>query len=155
MSYPYETIPWDVEKMRRLTAEAQRRRITYLFGGKHALDSEIAGWKLGIDCSGWVRYLFKWCAGTTIPDGSWNQAAWCESQGFKSYGKAGYLLNAGLKDGRVRLATFAGHPGHIWLCWMGRTYESYGGHGPGSRAWSTPGLVARVQHVFVLTDPVV
>lgn len=152
MPYPYETIPWDVEKMRRLTAEAQRRRIFYLFGGKHTLDSEIADWKFGIDCSGWVRYLFKQCAGLTIPDGSWMQRAWCEERNFKAYGKAGYLANAGLKDGRVRLCTFAGNPGHIWLVHNGQTFESYGGHGPGSRAWYTPGLVARVQRVFVLTD---
>lgn len=153
MSEPFKTVAWDSGKMKMLTAAAQARNIRYDFGGKHALKTRIENWNRGIDCSGWVRYLFWQCAGINIPDGSWNQAKWCEQQGFKSYGKAGYLMNARLHDGRLRLCQFAGNPGHIWFVLNGRTYESYGGHGPGSRRWSTPGLVARVQKVFVLTEP--
>lgn len=146
---------FDVKKLLSLTSAAQKRKIPYAFGVKHALGSDVSVWSSGIDCSGWVRYvIYQCCKQIKIPDGSWNQAAWAEAQGFKSYGKAGYLANAGLKDGRVRLCQFTGNPGHIWFTWNGMTYESYGGNGPGSRKWNTLGLLTRVQHVFVLTNPI-
>jgi hypothetical protein len=73
-------------------------------------------------------------------------------QGKPSYDEG----NAGLEDGRLRIAFIAtkpGHVGHVWLILNGKTIESWGGHGPGRRSWNVKALRERVTSCYVLTNP--
>lgn len=91
-----------------------------------------------IDCSGFARSSVKFASGGKIvmPDGSYQQGDWFAAQGFKRTDNS----NCALNDGHLRVCIH--HPdhidetGHIWFVVGGRTIESYGGHGPGSRAWN-------------------
>lgn len=128
--------------------------IPYTFGGKAAPGAKPADLAGGIDCSGYVAWLMYDATDLHVhmPSGSVLQRSWCRRMGFKNYGKLGYLANCLKKDNRLRIAFFAGSPGHVWLILNGQTIESYGGHGPGRRsAISNP--LMRVQECFVLTEP--
>lgn len=145
------TIEIDRQQLVDDTAEARRKGIGYRLGAKAADIGCIPGPGKQIDCSGWMRVLLRRAANAIIPDGSWLQREWCESQGFKKsvYTKDG----AGLKDGRVRIAFIRpkqGRAGHVWLVWMGGTFESYYRNGPGRRPWDTKTLKARCTDVYVL-----
>ena len=91
-----------------------------------------------IDCSGFVRSAVKFASGgkITIPDGSFQQGDWFAAQGFKKTDPANCALNAG----HLRICVH--HPdrldgtGHIWFVINGKTLESYGEHGPGSREYN-------------------
>lgn len=106
-----------------------------------------------IDCSGYVRYCMA-RLGVEIPDGSQNQRAWFAAQGFKhsTYNAGG----AGREDGLLRVAFASPKPGdawprHVWFVLNGRTIESYGGVGVGSRKWDDSKLKSIVSACFVIT----
>ena len=105
-----------------------------------------------IDCSGWVRAAVGVAAKgrLILPDGSVCQNDWCGRHGLKRSDAEALHL----RDGLTRIAFIrasAAHPvGHVYLARDGRTLESYGGHGPGSRAVSAPVLVAETTDVYVL-----
>jgi hypothetical protein len=128
--------------------------VPYKFGGKAAPSASPSDLIKGIDCSGYVAWLMYDASDLKVrmPSGSVQQRSWCRKMGFKNYGKLGYLANCLKKDNRLRIAFFAGSPGHVWLIFNGQTIESYGGHGPGRRSAISAPLM-RVQECFVLTDP--
>jgi hypothetical protein len=107
-----------------------------------------------VDCSGYVRWLIWHITRNhlTIPDGSWNQNKWAMD----------YLLrpcpysDCAEVDDRLRIAFMSpgkNKHGHVWVVCNGRTIESYGGHGPGRRAWNVRSLLSRVSTCYVLTAP--
>jgi len=109
-----------------------------------------------LDCSGVVRYVLHRAGIHDVPDGSQAQLAWCRQKGFKT---SSYDANgAGRCDGALRIA-FASPKGgkawprHVWFIHNGRTYESYAGHGVGSRQWNNPKLTSIVSACYVLTRP--
>lgn len=110
---------------------------------------------ISIDCSGFVRAAIAYAtnSGLILPDGSVNQHAWCNMMRLKVSRFAALLL----KDGAVRIAFIAPnrqHPiGHVFLCRNGKTMESYGGHGPGSRSPLVHVLHLLTTDVYVLTPP--
>lgn len=144
----------EIDKQRLLAKESECRElgVPYKFGAKAAMTATPADLKKGIDCSGYVQWLVHQASGKLMPSGSVLQRSWCRKMGFKSYGKLGYLANCLLKDHRLRIAFFAGSPGHVWLVLDGQTIESYGGHGPGRRSAIAAPLM-KVQECFVLTEP--
>lgn len=91
---------------------------------------------------------------TVLPDGSVRQHDWCERVGLKPSTPAALLL----PDGWVRIAFIVPTPdrpvGHVFLCRRGRTYESWGGHGPGRRSVLAPirggALLGAVGAVYIL-----
>jgi cell wall-associated NlpC family hydrolase len=88
-----------------------------------------------IDCSGFVRIIWFKVFDNVIPDGSWHQNNWLVQKGYKP----GKKLDCFKKDGKLRILYMAPKgkkPGHIAFCLNGRTYESYGGNGPGSRLFT-------------------
>jgi hypothetical protein len=148
-----KTIEISRHKLLEDTATALHAGVHYRFGAKAADIAQVPHAGTSIDCSGWVRVLLRRAAGITIPEGSWGQREWCESQGFKhsTYDRDG----AGRMDGRVRIGFIRqrqGRSGHVWLIYMGSTLESWGGHGVGRRPWNTKVLL-QCKDVFVLTDP--
>lgn len=106
-----------------------------------------------IDCSGFVRLMIYKACGVLIPDGSWYQGKWFEDQGFK----VSTTEACKLKDGVLRLLwmtpTQGSGTGHIAFCLDGRTYESYGGKGVGSRLFSGLSKFQKVSKVFVVAHP--
>lgn len=136
-------------------------RIPYRWGGK--VRPLSADWwtalQKGLDCSGFVQWVFWKAFGETIPEGSLSQWEWCDKRGFKAYGRAGYVANCLWKDHRVRVAFIApvyrngelAEAGHVWVIYDGQTYECYGGHGFGSRHPLTPALLRRVKECYVIT----
>lgn len=125
--------------LRRLYAYRDRcLGIGYELGGKArdpgAFVPDYA--RRGIDCSGWVRAAVAVATSGRLlmPDGSVNQHDWADRVGLKVSSRAALLF----PDGLLRLAFLVPselHPiGHVFLCRNGRTLESWGGHGPGSRS---------------------
>jgi hypothetical protein len=96
-----------------------------------------------------VRLLvFKAC-GVVLPDGSWNQGQYLREHGFK----VSRPIDCFRRDGYLRVLVMRakdGRPGHIAFCLNGRTYESYGGHGPGSRLFTMLTTFQRTATVYVL-----
>lgn len=95
-----------------------------------------------IDCSGYVRYVLARATSQRLilPDGSWEQRAWCETRlrQLARYADVAYakedpsrLFIAFIEPGAIG----PGKAGHVWLVLAGRTLESYGGVGVGSRPW--------------------
>lgn len=151
-SYPWRSLPVDPERMRRYLALCASRGIGYRLGAKaHVLDAVPPDYD-EIDCSGWVRAAVAVATDgrVILPDGSVQQNDWCASVGLKRSGPAALRLFDGLtRIGFLRPSQ--AHPvGHVYLCRLGRTLESWGGHGPGSRLVSTPVLSARTTDVYVL-----
>lgn len=124
----------------------------YKLGAKAPFTAQLADIK-EIDCSGFVRLLIHKGCGVVIPDGSFNQGSWFESNHFKVSDTA----SCKLKDGILRLLWMTpkqgGGIGHIAFCLNGNTYESYGGHGPGSRMFTGLSKFQKVAKVFVLAYP--
>lgn len=137
--------PVNFVKFADFKARCYAAHIPYLWGGKAPHPgSGLVDFPLGIDCSGFFRALMMYaCEGAMhgLPDGSYTQGDWLAAQGFKQTDPA----NCANSDGRVRVCIH--HPdhmdeaGHIWVVVGGQrvhSVESYGGHGPGERAWNAP-----------------
>ncbi len=129
-------------------------RVPYVFGAKpRPLTGGPEALARGVDCSGYVRWLMFHCSSVRylFPDGSTHQAEWCRERGFKN---TSYRLNAGWKDGRLRLCFYrpkGRRAGHVWFVLNGQTIESAGGRGPTRRSWLTPVLYSRCEECYVLT----
>ncbi len=152
LSYPWHSAPVDPEKLRQYLAVCMARGIGYKLGAKA---DDLAGEPPDydhIDCSGWVRAAVAVASGgqTTLPDGSVNQNDWCAASGLKRSTFAACRL----QDGLTRIAfirpTLKHAIGHVYLARNGRTLESWGGHGPGSRLVTTHVLSAETTDVYVL-----
>ncbi|BCM88825.1 hypothetical protein IAD21_00667 [Abditibacteriota bacterium] len=155
------TTPVNLLVLRRVFAAQAARGIHYRLGGKApTLNAAPAQLDSGIDCSGEVRLLLHQATGgtLTLPDGSWNQRAWCETHLEEvPYSQA---LHAG--NGELFIAFITpgmrgvGRIGHVWLVLgqgqshLATTMESYGGHGIGSRPANTPVLLRQVHKCFRL-----
>lgn len=163
----YQTLLLPARSLIALTHECQARGVGYALGAK-APEPVFKGQRLtapppftAIDCSGFFRFALYACAGrVVVPDGSSNQNDWLRTGSFKHHevtgDPQGYAA-ANPSDGRLRVCVCRredGHAyGHIWFTWNGRTYESYGGHGPGSRAVVNGILEHLCDDVYVLTGP--
>lgn len=155
------TTPVNVSVLRRIFAAQVARRISYRLGGKaptlNAAPGQLAS---GIDCSGEARLLLHQASGglLTLPDGSWNQRAWCEGH----LKEVPYSQTLHADEGELFIAFItpntsgAGRVGHVWLvqgrgaAHLATTMESYGGHGIGSRPANTPVLIRQVHKCFRL-----
>lgn len=151
-SYPWHSAPLDPEKLRQYLAVCMARGIGYALGAKaDDLAGEPPDYE-NIDCSGWVRAAIAVATQgqTILPDGSVNQNDWCAAQGLKRSTFAACRL----QDGLTRIAFIrpsAAHAiGHVYLARNGRTLESWGGHGPGSRLLTTHVLSAETTDAYVL-----
>jgi len=146
--YHWSAIPIDDIKLLDLTSRCVNR-VKYKYAAKAPnINCKPTAIKR-IDCSGFVRWLIHNASNgeVTMPDGSWNQNAWCHSLGLK---KTAYS-NCALLDNRLRIAFIGCHPiGHVWLCFNSKTIESYGGHGVGRQSWRV--YQKKVDICYVLTD---
>ena len=151
-AYPWPHLDLDVDLLLTLSERTCQPGNQYRLGGKapslSADSATIAG--RGIDCSGYVRWIVYRSSEVVMPDGSWIQAAWADTQGFKHSD----VPSGALEDGRVRLAYMkplsSGGVGHIALIHNGYTIESSGKRGPGRRAWTGEGWQSRCR-LWVLT----
>lgn len=150
--YPWYSLPLDPERLSRYLGTCLAQGVGYELGAKaHDLEAVPPDYH-AIDCSGWVRAAV--CVATegrvTMPDGSVVQNDWCAAAGLKRSDFAGCRLC----DGLTRIAFIRAngfHPvGHVYLARNGRTLESFGGHGPGSRLVTTHVLSAETTDVYVL-----
>lgn len=115
-------------------------RVKYKLGAKVAIGAIVAAIKQ-VDCSGYVRWLAdKAGFNRLLPDGSQVQLEWCRAnlRKLEKYSDVQYAKD---DPNRVFIAFLSPKPGsqwprHVWLVHMGKTMESYGGHGVGSRDWS-------------------
>jgi hypothetical protein len=128
--------------------------VDYELGAKADPLSLQAGQFDSIDCSGFVRWAIYHATDhqLVIPDGSYNQHAWVQEQGFKpSVFEDGFL-----KDGAIRIAFLnpqdGGGVGHVMFINYGETCESHGGHGPDFRGWGSEEFMAKC-HLYVLVAP--
>lgn len=151
-AYPWHSAPLDPEKLRQYLSICMARGIGYKLGAKA---DDLAGEPPDydcIDCSGWVRAAVAVASNgqTILPDGSVNQNDWCSGQGLKRSTFAACRL----QDGLTRIAfirpSLSHAIGHVYLARNGRTLESWGGHGPGSRLVTTHVLSAETTDVYVL-----
>jgi hypothetical protein len=153
----FATLNINLSLMLAYIAAAMSKGVQYGFGAK---DPNLGTWPIdyhSIDCSGFVRAALAYSThGQTqrydMPDGSFLEADWFAAQGFK---KTSYDMTANV-DEHVRVAIHrpnghGGDPiGHIWLIFKGQSIESYGGHGPGRRAWNHQWFVDHVDECYVL-----
>ena len=151
-SYPWHSAPLDPERLRQYLSVCTARGIGYKLGAKSEEPIASSPDYENIDCSGWVRAAVAVATGgqTLLPDGSVNQNDWCAAQGLKRSTFAACRL----QDGLTRIAFIRPTPahaiGHVYLARNGRTLESWGGHGPGSRLVTTHVLSAGTTDVYVL-----
>ena len=152
-------LPIDGEQLESLFAQI-KDKVGYKLGAKARAGAKVGTFDQ-IDCSGFIRWFLPLLCDEHIdvPDGSQNQRAWCERQGFKA---TDYCANARWCDGRLRIAFLSQKPGkawprHVWLVYgkpgeeRAMTMESYGGHGVGRRWWNNQAF-KKVAACFVLTD---
>jgi hypothetical protein len=150
--YPWHSLPLDPERLTRYLGTCLAHGVGYELGAKaHDLRAIPPDYHT-IDCSGWVRAAIAVATEgrVTMPDGSVVQNDWCAAQGLKRNDFA----SCRLRDGLTRIAFIRAngfHPiGHVYLVRNGRTLESFGGHGPGSRPVTTHVLSAETTDVYVL-----
>lgn len=154
--FPWPTAALDADALAGYLRACEARGIGYGLGDKADADgrglAENPPRYAAIDCSGWVRAAVAVATGgrTVLPDGSVCQNDWCTRQGLKRSDREALRL----RDGRTRIAFIrpsAAHPvGHVYLARQGRTLESWGGNGPGSRSVSVRVLAAETTDVYVL-----
>ncbi len=150
--YPWYSVPLDPERLRRYLASCQAHGVGYELGAKADDLEAVPPDYTAIDCSGWVRAAVAVATEgrTILPDGSVVQNDWCAAHGLKRSTWAACRLQDGLtriafiRPNRVRKV------GHVYLSRLGRTLESWGGHGPGSRSATTHILSAETTDVYVL-----
>jgi len=158
--YPWPHLDLDPEHLKELVALMAGCK--YKLGAKApSLDFQLASIKQ-IDCSGFVRLMIykltmlsdPFSKGLVIPDGSFNQGEWFEKNNFKPSDTE----SCKLLDGKLRLLWMTpkqgGGVGHIAFVLNGVTYESYGGHGPGSRKFTGKSNFQKIAKVFVLALPI-
>ncbi len=150
--YPWYSAPLDPERLRRYLASCQAHGVGYELGAKADDLEAVPPDYTAIDCSGWVRagVAVATDGRTILPDGSVVQNDWCAAQGLKRSTWAACRL----QDGLTRIAFIRPNRfrtvGHVYLSRLGRTLESWGGHGPGSRSVTTHILSAETTDVYVL-----
>ncbi len=150
--YPWYSAPLDPERLRRYLASCQAHGVGYELGAKAGDLEAVPPDYTAIDCSGWVRAAVAVATEgrTILPDGSVVQNEWCAAQGLKRSTWSACRL----QDGLTRIAFIRPNRfrtvGHVYLTRLGRTLESWGGHGPGSRAVTTHILSAETTDVYVL-----
>ncbi len=134
-SFAWPTAPLNVRRLYAYLDRCVSAGIRYGLGEKADNPAAFLPDYQFIDCSGWVRAAIAVATGgrLLLPDGSVNQHEWCAAKGLKKSNQAALLL----LDGLTRIAFLVPTPdheiGHVFLCRNGRTLESWGGHGPGSR----------------------
>lgn len=120
--------PWDIPLFTaKMNAE-------YKFGAKPKLSMQLRD-VAETDCSGFTRILWWKSCNVDIGEGSWHQNEFMQKQGYKIAKK----LDCFKKDGKLRFLYMPmknGKPGHVAFCLNGRTYESWGGNGTGSRLFT-------------------
>lgn len=140
----------------------------YRLGGKDPKPGQgLVDFANGIDCSGWNETLSMFITHGILsragfPDGSYLQARWLQSAGFKyheikcasDYQEAVssaifnlYAMGFHFPNGRNGDAT-----GHVWPIVHDHADDSYGGHGPGLQAILNPWFVAHCD-LIVLIGP--
>jgi hypothetical protein len=132
---------------------AKMKGCKYKLGAKaSSLDVQLSDVR-EIDCSGFIRLILHKC-GVKFPDGSYTQGKWLEDNHFKPTTTDACKL----KDGVLRIAWMlpkdGGGIGHIAFVLNGKTYESWGGHGVGSRPFTGVSKFQKVSKKFVIAYPV-
>jgi len=133
-AFPWPTVPLDIARLQNYLRDCDG--LGYRLGAKARAVAAPRPDYPAIDCSGWVRCAVAVATRgrTILPDGSVVQREWCGQVGLKPSTPMALLL----RDGYTRIAFLVptrAHPvGHVYLCRNGRTLESWGGHGPGSRS---------------------
>jgi hypothetical protein len=131
-------------------------RVTYGLGAKVPFFKAVPGKDFKkVDCSGFVREAIRRATDPRVPfpDGSVVQHEWVRGNGFR----ASSVGAAAKNDGAVRIAFLRPQDspskiGHVVLVHNARTFESHGGVGPNSRAWTGSGWQAKA-FVYLLTAP--
>ncbi len=150
--YPWQSAPLDPERLRRYLASCQAQGVGYELGAKAEDLLAVPPDYHAIDCSGWVRAAVAVATNgrLILPDGSVNQNDWCAAHDLKRSTFAACRLQDGLtRIGFIRPSVLH-RIGHVYLTHQGRTLESWGGHGPGSRPIITHILSAETTDVYVL-----
>jgi len=129
-------------------------RVGYGLGAKVPFHGAVPGRDFkAVDCSGFVREAI-WRATSphqSFPDGSVVQHDWIRDRNFQRSTRDAALQ----QDGVVRIAFLRPQDspnriGHVVLIHNARTFESHGGVGPDSRAWTKDGWQAKAS-VYVMT----
>ena len=151
-SYPWPSAPLDSERLRRYLATCYACGVGYALGAKAGDLMSVPPDYHNIDCSGWARAAIAVATDgrTILPDGSVCQNDWCAAQGLK---RSDYRSSR-LMDGLTRIAfiraSYLHTVGHVYLVQNGRTLESWGGHGPGSRPIGVHVLSEETTDTYVL-----
>lgn len=153
-----EIPPVDLGYLTTLFTRLVFHQIRYKFGGKAGLswDSSDPRLKRGIDCSGFTRYALAKATGgkLVVPDGSMNQKRWCQDAWLHELARYSDVKHAEA-DNRLFICFLSPRlggviPGHVWFVLRGRTLESYGRRGIGSRPWDTKALLKRCNAAYEL-----
>ncbi len=141
VGYVAAEIDW--ERFKKFKGECYAAHVPYLWNGKDRHCGSGTVDFPGLDCSGFARTLLMFAGGGPeegafrhLPDGSYTQGEWFRRQGFKQTTPGASALHDGRLRVNVHHADDKDETGHIWLAVNGHTVESFGGHGPGERAWN-------------------
>lgn len=167
IAFPWPTLNLTGDKLVALTEEVIGQHFSYGLGAKidplslqgaDLVGTDESGSHLKqVDCSGFVRWAIYHATAATgdalaISDGSAQQHAWFEPEGFKASGYDAALA----KDGVVRIGFLTpddgGGVGHVVLILDGLTMESHGGKGPDRRVWGSEPWMAKM-YVYVVALP--
>lgn len=125
-------------------------KVFYDFGGKFKDITDFTPAEKGVDCSGFIRwFLYHASNGAVLfPDGSVNQNEWCKHLKLPRFTYGIAALN---RTGAAFICfkpPTKGKAGHVWIIRNGRTIESYGGKGIGSRSALTHILLLRCRDCY-------
>ena len=143
----------DASKFYEISNQLMDGSVKYLLGGKANIHKEPDSIKQ-IDCSGFVQYVVYKATNEAInfQGGSVWQREKCDKLNLE---KIDYSTCNEI-DGWLRIAFMKKSKtvkvGHVWLIHNGFTHESYGGHGPGRRFWSTKKLKDNVYACYKLAQ---